>query len=71
MLAEFKDFSGGITDRDIPGPTNRYAVADNLLIDSDKQLFSRDGFDIFSSTAYQLGAAERVARLVNFKCGGR
>lgn len=67
MLAEFKDFSGGITDRDIPGPTNRYAVADNFLIDSDKQLFSRDGFDIFSSTAYQLGAAERVARLVNFR----
>lgn len=64
--AEFLDFSGGITDKDIPGATNRCAIADNLLIDGDKRLFSRDGFDIFSSTAYQLAAAERVSRLVAF-----
>lgn len=64
--AEFMDFSGGITDKDIPGLTNKYSIGNNLLIDSDKRLYSRDGFDIFSSTAYQLSAAERAARLVNF-----
>ncbi len=63
---EFVEFDGGITDKDIPGATNRYAIADNLLIDYDKKLFQRDGFDIYKSTAYQLGAAERVARLTNF-----
>jgi len=63
----FDDFSGGITDKDIPGVTNRYSVGDNFLIDYDKKPYSRDGFDILSSTAYQLPAAERVAALVNFK----
>lgn len=62
----FTEFDGGITDKDIPGRANRYSVCDNLLIDSAKKLLQRDGFDIYSSTAYQLGAAERVARLVNF-----
>ncbi len=64
--AEFLDFSGGLTDRDIPGKTNRLSTADNVLLDADKKLVQRDGFDIFSSTAYQLAAAERVARLVSF-----
>lgn len=62
----FTEFDGGITDKDVPGRTNRYSICDNLLIDADKKLLQRDGFDIYSSTAYQLGAAERVARLVNF-----
>lgn len=63
---EFDDFSGGVTDKDVPGKTNRCSVADNFLIDYDKTLLQRDGFDIVSSTAYQLAAAERVSRLVNF-----
>lgn len=63
---EFKDFSGGITDKNIPGVSNRYGVADNLLIDNDKRIYSRDAFGIFSSTAYQVGTAERISRLVNF-----
>lgn len=63
---EFADFSGGITDVDTPGFTNRYSACDNLLLDYDKKLIMRDGFDIYSATAYQLAAAERVARLVNF-----
>lgn len=62
----FDQFDGGITDKDVPGRTNRYSICDNLLIDYDKKLLQRDGFDIYSSTAYQLAAAERVARLVNF-----
>lgn len=62
----FADFSGGITERSVPGGPSRYQTADNLLIDNEKSLYSRPGFEIFSSTAYQLGAAERVARLVNF-----
>lgn len=63
-IAEFKDFSGGITDKNIPGQSNRYSTADNLLIDSDKQLITRDGFDIYSSTGYQLTtSSERTARL--------
>jgi hypothetical protein len=64
--ADFTLFDGGLTDKNIPGVTNRVAVADNVLIDGDKKLYSRDGLDIFSSTAYQLSAAERVARLVSF-----
>jgi hypothetical protein len=62
----FDDFSGGITDKDVPGRTNRFSICDNLMIDYDKKLLQRDGFDIFSATAYQLSAVERVARLVNF-----
>lgn len=65
-VLEFKDFSGGITEKNIPGATNRYTVAKNLLIDIDRKLYQRDGIDIFSSTAYQMPAAERVAALVNF-----
>lgn len=65
-VLEFKDFSGGITEKNIPGQTNRYSVATNLLIDVDKKLLQRDGFDIFSSTAYQMPQAERVARLSAF-----
>lgn len=66
QVLEFKDFSGGLTDKDIPGRTNRYSRAKNFLIDSNKQIFTRDGFDIFSSTAYQMPQAERISRLVNF-----
>lgn len=62
----FDEFDGGITDKDVPGRTNRYSICDNLLIDIDKKLIQRDGFDIYSSTAYQLVAGERVGRLVNF-----
>lgn len=62
----FDDFSGGLTERTVPGNPSKYQTADNLLIDTDKSLYSRPGFEIFSSTAYQLGAVERVARLVNF-----
>lgn len=63
--ADFTLFDGGLTDKNIPGVTNRFATVDNVLIDADKKLYSRDGFDIFSSTAYFL-AAERTARLVAF-----
>lgn len=65
--AEFLKFSGGITDKTTPGQPDRYSIADNLLIDSNEKLYSRDGFDIFSSTAYQIVANERVGRLVSFK----
>lgn len=63
---DFEDFSGGITDKTIPGEKNRYTTANNLLIDHDKKLVMSDGFDIYASTAYQFAAVERVARLVNF-----
>lgn len=62
----FKDFSGGITDRDIPGTTNRYSIADNLLIQTDAKIYQRPGFNIYSSTAYKFLAGERVAHLVSF-----
>ena len=63
---QFNDFSGGLTDRTLPGQHNMYSVADNMLIEHDKSIYSRDGFDIYSNTAYQLTAAERVAKLINF-----
>lgn len=63
---EFDDFSGGITDKDVPGAMNRAMACDNLLIDYDKKLLMRDGFDIYSSSAYQLDASVRVARIANF-----
>lgn len=63
---EFKDFSGGITDKVIPGSPNRYATAENLFIDTDQKLYTRDGFNIYSSTAYQVTTSERISRLVNF-----
>lgn len=62
----FADFSGGLTDKDVPGASNRYQTCDNLLIDSDHKLLQRDGFDINSATAFQLVAGERVARMANF-----
>ena len=62
----FNNFSGGFTDKIIPGQENRYVTADNLLIDADTKLFLRKGFNILSSTAYTLPAVERVAKLVNF-----
>lgn len=62
----FSNFSGGFTDKVIPGQENRYITADNLLIDADTKLFLRKGFNILSSTAYTLPAVERVAKLVNF-----
>jgi hypothetical protein len=65
-VKEFRDFSGGITDKNIPGQENLYSVADNMLIDHDKQLFQRGGLDIFSSTAFKLGGSQIVQRLVNF-----
>ena len=60
----FSDFTGGFTDKPLQ-ETNRYAVADNVLIDNEK-IQSRNGFNIFSSTAYRLGGTERVAKLINF-----
>lgn len=63
----FEDFSGGITDKDVPGETNRMEICENLLIDADKRLIQRDGFDIFSSTAYKLDTGARVSRMANFK----
>ena len=62
-----EDFSGGITEKDVPGVTNRMEVCDNLLIDADKRLIQRDGFDITSSTAYRLDSSLRVSRMANFK----
>jgi hypothetical protein len=63
----FEDFSGGISDKNVPGETNRYEACDNLFIDADKRLIQREGFNIYSSTAYQLDASVRVAKLANFK----
>lgn len=62
----FSDFSGGFTDKTIPGQHNRYLAADNLIIEADQKLVIRAGFDILSNTAYQLTPSERVAALVNF-----
>lgn len=62
----FSDFSGGVTDRAVPGEHPRYTIADNLLISEDKKLYTRDGINIFSSSAYSLPAQERVAKLSNF-----
>lgn len=62
----FADFSGGITDKDIPGANNRYSICDNFIIDQDGKPLQRDGFDILSATAFQPTAATRVARLSNF-----
>jgi len=66
MRQEFNDFSGGLTEKTIPGVLNRYSTMDNIVLDRDGKFMSRDGFDIFSSTAYQVGTAERISRLVNF-----
>jgi len=66
QVKSFSDFSGGVTDKVIPGPSNRYTSADNLLIDANQKLYTRPGFNILSSTAYTLPAQERVARLINF-----
>lgn len=61
---EFKDFSGGITDKDLPGSPSRFSRADNLLISVDRKLYQRPAFDIMA--AAQMPAAERVARLLGY-----
>lgn len=70
---EFGDFSGGVTDKSVPGVSNSFLSLDNVLLDQDKKIYTRSGFDIYSSAAYNLNIAvpvtvtERVSRLINFK----
>lgn len=61
----FEDFSGGITDKDVPGETNRYEICDNLLIDGDKRLYQRDGLDVYSSSAYKLGPFDATVTIAS------
>lgn len=64
QVLEFKDWAGGLTEHDSPEPPNRYKLAENLLIDHDKRLYQRGGFEQY--TANYLGTHERTAKLVNF-----
>lgn len=65
-VLEFLDFSGGLTDHDLPGATDRFQIFDNVLIEQDKTVFQRPGIDILSSIGYQLPTAERVSKIINF-----
>jgi hypothetical protein len=63
---KFIDFSGGITDYDMPGAPTKMRTMDNLHITSDRHVETRPGSEIHSSTTYQLGTTDPVRTLINF-----
>lgn len=65
---EVIDFSGGVTDNYVAGPTNRYQKADNLLISNNKKLFSVPGSQIRDLVNYQIPAGQqRIGHLAVHK----
>lgn len=62
---EVSDFSGGFTDNYIDAQSNFGKTFENLLIQKNKKLLTRDGTLIYNSTAYQIPAGnQRIGRLI-------
>ena len=56
---EVKDFSGGMTDNYLAGPTNAGQLYDNLLINNNAKPFTRFGSTIRDLTYYQVPSGEK------------
>lgn len=64
-IASWNDFSGGITDLDVPGQFNYYRTLDNVLIRPDGQVQQRPGFGLIAAGLGRLPSANvRVADVV-------
>lgn len=64
---EYLNFSGGISENTVPGASNMYARADNLLITRDRHLETRPGSEALSDSLYILPTTyQRVGSLHNF-----
>jgi len=62
------DFSGGITDNQVNAPLNKFAVLDNLLINSNLKAYQRPGSEMYDSTHHTVLASgnPRIGSLINF-----
>lgn len=60
---QINDFSGGLTDEGFTSDLNCATAFDNNFIKKDKSLLGGYGLDVFSSSAYRVGANKRVSRL--------
>lgn len=67
---KFIDFSGGITDFDVPGAPTRMRVIDNMYVTPDRHAELRQGSEIHGATTYILGTTNPVRTLVNFREDG-
>lgn len=63
---EVKDFSGGITDNYIAGPTNKYQKADNLFITDDNKLTTRPALIVDDEDHPRVASNDKINKL--FDC---
>jgi hypothetical protein len=64
-IASYVNFSGGITDLDVPGSTEYSRILDNVLIKPDGQVEQRPGFGLIGAGLGRLPSANvRIAELI-------
>lgn len=64
---EISDFSGGMTDNYLAGPLNKYQMADNLLITSNRKLQTAPGSTFYDTSNPRIPVTgARIAGLINF-----
>jgi len=66
--ATINEFDGGMTENYIDSPANTYKLADNFLVNKNKKLVLRPGFDLINETSTRSQVAYNyVGYLINYE----